>query len=131
MDRADYRNGGSNAGSSPGRNNLSELEEKIVPNQGIWNSARNATLYGSLVLILKMITEPILSHTISNELANVFNMAGTMLALFFFIRFGGGAVVRHCALRASLLRARCIPWNYPAFLDYGTELLLLYKIGGG
>jgi hypothetical protein len=50
---------------------------------------------------------------------------------FSFLKFGGEAFLKHCAVRISLVRARCAPWNYPAFLDYAAELLLLYKIGGG
>ena len=35
------------------------------------------------------------------------------------------------AARGSAWRAGSIPWNYPRFLDYAAERILLRKVGGG
>ena len=44
---------------------------------------------------------------------------------------GGAAYVQHFVLRFLLWRARCVPFNYPRFLDYAVERILLRKVGGG
>ena len=44
---------------------------------------------------------------------------------------GGWAYLRHYVLRLLLWRAGAIPWNYPRFLDYAAEHILLRKVGGG
>jgi len=44
---------------------------------------------------------------------------------------GGAAYVQHFVLRFLLWRARSTPLNYPRFLDYAAERILLRKVGGG
>jgi len=44
---------------------------------------------------------------------------------------GGLAYLRHYILRFLLWRAGAMPWNYPRFLDYAAEHILLRKVGGG
>ncbi len=44
---------------------------------------------------------------------------------------GGLACLRHYVLRFLLWRAGSVPWNYPRFLDYAAERILLRKVGGG
>src|SRR5207248_4074953 len=44
---------------------------------------------------------------------------------------GGLACLRHYVLRFLLWRDGSIPWNYPHFLDYAAERILLGKVGGG
>jgi hypothetical protein len=44
---------------------------------------------------------------------------------------GGLSCLRHSVLRLLLWRAGSIPWNYPRFLNYAAERILLRKVGGG
>ena len=44
---------------------------------------------------------------------------------------GGAAYVQHFVLRFLLWCARLVPFNYPRFLDYAAERILLRKVGGG
>ena len=44
---------------------------------------------------------------------------------------GGLACLRHYVLRFLLWRNKAMPWNYPRFLDYAAEHILLRKVGGG
>src|SRR5205814_7156375 len=44
---------------------------------------------------------------------------------------GGEACVKHFVLRFFLWRSKLVPWNYPEFLDYAAECILLRKVGGG
>jgi len=47
------------------------------------------------------------------------------------LRTGGTACIQHFVLRWLLWRKGAIPWNYPRFLDYAAEHILLQKVGGG
>jgi len=52
-------------------------------------------------------------------------------AFLIALLLGGLACLRHGVLRFLLWRAGSIPWNYPRFLDYAAEHILLRKVGGG
>ncbi len=56
---------------------------------------------------------------------------GAIPALAFGLSYGGAAYVQHFVLRFLLWCARSIPLNYPRFLDYAAERILLRKVGGG
>ncbi|MBV9690409.1 MAG: TIR domain-containing protein [Ktedonobacteraceae bacterium] len=56
---------------------------------------------------------------------------GIAVALVVALRNGGVVCVQHALLRFLLWRAKSIPWNYPRFLDYAAERILLRKVGGG
>jgi hypothetical protein len=56
---------------------------------------------------------------------------GALPALAFGLYYGGAAYVQHFVLRFLLWCARCVPFNYPRFLDYAAERILLRKVGGG
>jgi hypothetical protein len=44
---------------------------------------------------------------------------------------GGLAFFQHFTLRFFLYRTNCMPWKIFPFLEYGTERLFLYRVGGG
>ena len=58
-------------------------------------------------------------------------MDGAISGLVVGLSCGGAAYVEHFVLRFLLWCARCVPFNYPHFLDYATECMLLRKVGGG
>src|SRR5262245_57257502 len=82
-----------------------EIERKVVPNQGIKRSARNAVIYGL--------------------------SGGLIVGLIVGLRVGGFACVQHFCLRILLVHNNSAPWNYSAFLDYAAERVFLRKVGGG
>jgi hypothetical protein len=47
------------------------------------------------------------------------------------LAFGGYACVSHAALRLALWRRGALPPRASSFLDYATERLFVYKVGGG
>jgi hypothetical protein len=47
------------------------------------------------------------------------------------LRTGGYAWIQHILLRIFLWRAHNAPWNYPDFLDFAVERILLRRVGGG
>jgi serine/threonine protein kinase/DNA polymerase III delta prime subunit len=56
---------------------------------------------------------------------------GVMLGLAAGVYCGGAAYVQHFVLRFLLWGSQYVPFNYPRFLDYATERILLRKVGGG
>jgi len=56
---------------------------------------------------------------------------GLVFGLFGGLIGGGDAFIQHFVLRFLLWRAGYLPWNYPHFLDYATDRILLRKVGGG
>ena len=56
---------------------------------------------------------------------------GITLGLATGLYCGGAACVQHFVLRFLIWSSRCGPFNYPRFLDYATERILLCKVGGG
>ena len=99
------------------------IEEVTVPNQGIWQSTKNAFIFG-LVGVIVMI--------LSAKLLNWYAIAWGQYGLIFGLAVGGGeACVKHFILRVILYFNGYIPWNYARFLDYATQLIFLQKVGGG
>jgi hypothetical protein len=56
---------------------------------------------------------------------------GIIPALTVGLSCGGAAYIQHFVLRFLLLCRRSVPFNYPHFLDYAAERILLRKVGGG
>jgi hypothetical protein len=101
------------------------IEKTVVPNQGIWKSAKNIvplSLLGVFIsafsTILTMPELPYLAHMILSTTIP-------------FALLAGGACIKHFVLRIILYCNRYIPWNYARFLDYASERLLMKKVGGG
>ncbi|MBT9312454.1 protein kinase domain-containing protein [Leptothoe kymatousa] len=94
------------------------------PNAGIWQSARNCTLFA----LVAMVTLYIPGALIGNTEADFW--AATGLA-FGFAAGGGEALIKHVLLRLLLTVNGTIPWNYRQFLDYAAASIFLQKVGGG
>lgn len=110
----------------------STIETKIIPNQGIWKSAKNACLNASINgiaigLMLGAIAGLRYGITFGLIYGLIFGLpSGIVSALI----GGGQACIQHFILRLILYRNNYIPWNYARFLDYCTERLLLQRVGG-
>ncbi|MGK7929669.1 MAG: NACHT domain-containing protein [Spirulina sp.] len=99
------------------------IETVTVPNQGIWQSAKSALLFGSIGFIIFGIAAYLIRWSISfwGGFGMVFGLAAG----------GGEACIKHAILRIILYFNGRIPWNYARFLDRATQLILLQKVGGG
>ena len=99
------------------------IEELTVPNQGIWQSTKNAFIFGLASAILM---------SLAAKLLDWYFIAWGKYGLIFGLAVGGGeACVKHFILRVILYFNGYIPWNYARFLDYATQLIFLQKVGGG
>jgi len=131
----------------------------ISPNQGIRLSARNSlftALFGGIFMMFfigicvglcvwltfapvyiehnaELLSGiPHVGQILSEEFAIHYGIAGGIIgALIIGLQVGGLACIKHVVIRLLLHHKRDIPLNYPHFLDYATEHLLLHKVGGG
>jgi len=121
------------------------------PGQGMKASRRNAMvggfvgaalgglagcLVGALVTLAETSTGLIASGPSGLILAAINGLnLGLHLAIVFgliaWFRRGGGAYLRHLALRRLLARDRAIPGDLVGFLEYAANLVLLRRRGGG
>jgi hypothetical protein len=92
----------------------------VKPNEGIWRSARNGIRYGVMTWLISL---PFFGLVMLIGRLGVVLVVGLLL--------GGRACIQHLILRVLLWHAKSIPWNYPRFLDYAAERILLRKVGGG
>jgi NACHT domain len=134
---------------------VSALEPRLnvtpaAPGWGMRTSRRNALVGGLVGGLLGALTGGLVGGLIGGPVAGLSpppgsaqqNLAlalgldnGLDFALVFgliaWLRRGGGALMRHLALRRLLVRSGCAPRDYVAFLDHATRLILLRRRGGG
>ncbi|MBP0020709.1 MAG: protein kinase [Cyanobacteria bacterium SBLK] len=99
------------------------IETVTIPNQGIWQSAKSALLFGSIGFVVFGIAANLVTWSI---------IFWGCFGLVFGLAAGGGeACIKHLILRTILYFDGRIPWNYTRFLDRAAQLILLQKVGGG
>src|SRR5262249_27165371 len=102
--------------------------ERILPNQGIWRSARNA-LSGLLIgLLLATISWVVYLPQTSPQM---FFAQAIFVGLLWGFRGGLIACLQHATLRILFLHNEVIPRNYVQFLDDAADRIFLRKMGGG
>ncbi len=125
--------------------NMLDTRKTMKPNQGIWTSFYNST---RLALIFGPASGLVIYLLYSLVLYGVFKIGyiavirpsnvpifavtdGLDVAALIWAINGGLACIQHLVLRVLLWQTKCAPWNYPRFLDYASERILLRKVGGG
>lgn len=96
-----------------------------MPNDGIKHSIKNwliSTLLGFSVGCLIGLTYATYTHAI---------YVGLLLGLLSGLFFGGHTCIQHYMLRFFLWRNKEAPLNYIHFLNFATERIFLYRVGGG
>jgi len=126
-----------------GERRSSEASLKTTPNQGIWQSLKNAltaALVSALVSALAsalvfagivIFTDVQPDQTNLASLAVIWILFGLLLGLVVAFFCGLLPCIQHVTLRIFLYSANHIPWNYARFLDYAAARLFLRKVGGG
>lgn len=113
-----------------------EVEQRIIPNQGIKSSAKNFTMFVLICEIIFAMFGLIFGLLIGESSAGIGGLIagltlGPILGPFVGGKFGGAACIQHFHLRWILYLKGRTPWNYARFLDYASQRLLLKKVGGG
>ncbi|MBD1922988.1 protein kinase [Microcoleus sp. FACHB-831] len=98
------------------------ISTSTIPNQGIWQSAKNAMLFALTGMVGLSLVAIVMAIPI---------FWGLVIGLVFGLFGAGEACVKHFALRLILYCNGYIPWNYARFLDWATERIFLQKVGGG
>lgn len=114
-----------------------DIEQRMVPNQGIRNSFRSAVLSGLIILCVFAGAGAIIHWLAPGETPNLSLkilmsvIACIVLALWrIVLKYGGAACLKHFVLRWMLYRAGRVPWNYAKFLNFASEKQILKKVGG-
>jgi DNA polymerase III delta prime subunit len=120
---------------------VSELDETETPNQGIWDSARNAAKFALiggfinwLVYLLWAMNRGIHEFEgLSSLLLWLLLLIGVIsLSILRSLEFGLESIIRHFSLRVVLYFKGFIPYDYSQFLNnVAIEHLFLFKVGGG
>jgi NACHT domain/TIR domain len=106
--------------------------KQIVPNEGIWRSARNGLLIALLEILGIGLLTWVMVWQIGGSLTNGLFLA-LLSGLIGGLVGGGQACIQHTVLRMLLWSCGSTPrpWNYVRFFDYATERILLRRVGGG
>ena len=102
-----------------------ELETRTVPNQGVWQTARNSLRTGLLCGLYGSLVGGLLGGPLGGL---IFGFLSILCGALFV---GGLAFIQHFVLRFTMYRNDYIPWRYADFLDYAAECIFLRKVGGG
>jgi hypothetical protein len=109
---------------------IKSIRSMKEPNQGIWDSAKNAVFLGVIFcpVGVLMLAGHNLAAGRSVEWGQWLLMA--LLGGVLFSMLAWFPVLQHCILRLFLWADKVAPRNYAAFLDYANKLRLIQKIGG-
>lgn len=109
-----------------------KLEQTIIPNQGVWRSAKNAYIFFTIFLLVGIICGIPYSEN-THEVISIALAIGLLAAIAGGKGpvFAGFVLIQHFTLRIILWLQGFTPWNYARFLDYATARIFLRKVGGG
>lgn len=111
--------------------------QQMQPNEGIHRSLRNALfaalVFGSLGGIVSGVFSALAFWSVGVQGLLIFceGISFILSMVFYFLFFGGVAVIQHVVLCWYLWRKGMIPRNYIEFLDYAVQHRLLDRIGSG
>lgn len=112
-----------------------EIENKVLPNQGIRQSMINTIIISSWI---SLFTTPLIFILLKVRLYYEYFygilitslVVGLLFGLLIGITRSGTPAIKHLVLRVVLWSNGYIPWNYAKFLNYCTERLFLQRVGG-
>lgn len=116
----------------------------VKPNQGYWQSLRNAVgviLFLVLVLLPLSVPTGISRNLLQDQpvwqMDNILDALGFMAAITglaalpLSLFFGGAACLQQLIVRSILRSAEKLPWNLARILDHATDRIILQRVGGG
>jgi MFS family permease len=116
-----------------------DVQRRVVPNQGIRQSAANIwrfTLIGAVIVgipygALNVTVGALTTQTMPSAADWVrVGLGGSVFLGLFGGLVPGSACLQHFTLRILLWRAKSGPLDYARFLDYATDRMLLQRVGG-
>ncbi|MBN1681731.1 MAG: NACHT domain-containing protein [Anaerolineae bacterium] len=122
------------------------IEQRTVPNQGIWSSLRSARLVMLTSMVISVFSIALILGGLGGVLGGgliggvLFGMTvgvgaglaiGAFVGLILALYYGGLVVIQHFSLRIFLWHFEVAPRNYAKFLKYVCERHLMRQVGGG
>jgi hypothetical protein len=116
-----------------------DVERRLVPNQGIRQSAMNVVIFAAAGVLIIGIPYGLFNVAIASIAVQMLPSPSDWLRLgigagaSFGVLAGllpGAACIQHFVLRAVLWANGALPLRYAAFLDFATERRLLQRVGG-
>lgn len=109
------------------------IEQTIIPNHGVWRSAKNASFFFAIFFPTGILCSFNYSKGGIHEVISIGLAVGLLAAIAGGKGpvFAGVVLIQHFTLRIILWLKGFTPWNYARFLDYATERIFLRKVGGG
>jgi len=116
-----------------GEKRSSEASVKTVPNQGVWQSLKNALTFGLITWLIVGLIASLIFGLFAGPEKQLKNglIVGLIGGFSGGLNFGLLTCIQHLALRSLLTLANHTPRNYARFLDYAASRLFLRKVGGG
>jgi hypothetical protein len=116
-----------------------DVERRLVPNQGIRQSAMNVVLFAALGVVVIGIPYGLFNLTVAAIAVQMLPSPSDWLRLGLGagVSFGllagllpGAACIQHFVLRTMLWASGTLPLRFNAFLDFATQRRLLQRVGG-
>jgi hypothetical protein len=116
-----------------------EIERRILPNQGIWQSMGNIRVFalgggltvGLLWGLLNLVPDVLMFWRAPQAEDWWYIVLNNVLFLGFLSGLvPGAACIQHFILRFVLWGNGVMPWRYVRFLDFATERMFLQRVGG-
>jgi hypothetical protein len=116
-----------------------DVERRLVPNQGIRQSAMNVLIFAAVGVVIIGIPYGVLNLAIASIAVQVLPGPSDWLRLGIGagVSFGllagllpGAACIQHFVLRTMLWASGTLPLRYRAFLEFATHRRLLQRVGG-
>jgi eukaryotic-like serine/threonine-protein kinase len=92
-----------------------EVETRIIPNQGIWSSAKISVIVATVATLVCTLMIRLLNQWLAVPIG-----WAVFYGLFVGLLMGGTACVIHFSLRVIFYAYNKMPWNYARFLNYGV-----------
>ncbi|ACK66704.1 putative signal transduction protein with Nacht domain [Rippkaea orientalis PCC 8801] len=117
-----------------------EVDQKNMPNQGIWRSCHNsAKLFATIAILTGLFLGVLQIHSKMNDPAFIIDLDFVVVNAFIFGlaaaliggQWSGITCIKHFTLRLVLGVNGYSPWNYAKFLSYTVEHIFLQKVGNG
>lgn len=116
-----------------------DINQRMFPNQGIWQSALNTALFalagavliGTIMALVNIAAAATQAGTVPEK--SDWIAVGATNGIFWGCLCAlvpGAACVQHWVLRFVLWQHGVTPWRYVRFLDYATSRMVLQRVGG-
>lgn len=111
------------------------VETRISPNQGTRRSLLMALsaflIFGLTVGLIILLTSVIRNEILYNVFIWISIYIGLFAGMIGWLIDGGLFFLSHFVIRLALRISGLAPFNYVRFLNYATDRLFLYRVGGG